>query len=130
MTDLIPQALTEEQIPTAFPLARMAEPGLDLAGWIVRAKALIGRRERGIVALRAPSGVLQALAGWRVEADARIGRRLSVEPFVAFELGRKGVARDALWQELEALARRHGCDALQFAGTSRGLFRRPLAEAS
>lgn len=110
------EPLTENRIGEAYPLVRMVQPGMTFAEWEKEALAYL--QAGGILALVAPSGIIQALAGWE---DQPGSAALKVDLFVVFELSRKAPARRALCEGLQALAMERGKQAVQFPLGSLGL---------
>lgn len=117
--------LTEALIGQAYPLVRMASPWLSAEEWQEQARARL--QDGGILALVAPSGIIQALAGW---TDPPGSIALTVDLFVAFELSRKAPARQALCDGLQALAVERGKEAVHFSLDSLGLLGRMAASAA
>ena len=117
--------LLPARIDEAYALVRMARPDLTAFGWKAEAQASLAAG--GILALEAPSGVIQALASWEDRPDCAA---LKVDTFVAFELSRKAPARQALCEALQVLARDRGKAAVQFPLGSLGFLGKAPAEAA
>lgn len=109
-------SLPPHRIAEAYPLVRMARPELPLGEWVKEAETRCRRGE--VLTLLNSGGAIQALATWEDQPGADA---LKVETFVAFELSRRGTARAALCDGLQALARERGKSAVQFPLASRGL---------
>ncbi|WP_205481323.1 hypothetical protein [Sphingomonas arenae] len=118
-------SLPPERIAEAYPLVRMARPELPLGDWVEEAKTR--QQKGGVLTLLNPGGTIQALATWedQPETDA-----LKVETFVVFELSRRGMARQALCDGLQALARERGKTAVQFPLGSKGLLAQAPLDAA
>ena len=108
-----------EQSPAAFPLARMAVPGLDLPSW---SRFVAGLAEQGgsMLGVFAGDATLHGIALYRVEESLR-GRRLFVDALVTFELNRAAPARAALMAALEREAAESRCATLALSLPAKGL---------
>jgi hypothetical protein len=109
------RSLDRKEIATAYPLARMLAPSLDLAAWQRFAGAILDgapTEERGILAAEGEGGYLCGLLIYRVVHDLRHGRVLTADHVLALDIvDRKPVAA-ALLSALEELSEALGCDAL------------------
>ena len=119
------EPLTEARIGEAYPLVRMVHPAMTFVEW--EKQALAHLQDGGVLALVAPSGIVQALAGWE---DQPGSAALKVDLFVVFELSRKAPARRALCEGLQALAVERGKQAVHFPLGSLGLLRSIPADAA
>jgi len=118
-------SLPPDRVAEAYPLVRMARPELPLAAWVAEAD---GRQQSGgVLSLVNPGGTIQAVATWE---DQPGSEALKVETFVVFELSRRGAARQALCDGLQALARERGKRAVQFPLASKGLLGQAPADAA
>ena len=118
-------SLPPERIAEAYPLVRMARPELPLAEWVKEAETR--HQSGGVLTLLNPGGTIQALATWE---DQPGSEALKVQTFVAFELSRRGTAREALCEGLQALARERGKSVVQFPLASRGLVAKAPLDAA
>ena len=110
------RALAPEEILSVYPLVREAMPGVDLSAWTGFARHLTGRRMRlsGIMAAwRAGRPFPCGLFCYRVDKTLEQGKVLIAEYFVAVDLLDPQAVLAALVQELEALGRRLGCNAVR-----------------
>lgn len=108
-----PEPLSARQARLAYPLVRLADPGVTLERWLAFARR-IGRRNAqraGLVVLRNARGYMHALYSYQVEQDARYGARLRVRDLVVGRLPGAALT-EAILQSAEALAGSLGCDAL------------------
>jgi hypothetical protein len=98
----------------AYALVRLGSNWSESAwrDWMRRS----GGERRAVLSATALGGVLLGLAAYEVR-----GRLLDVPLFVAFELGGKGAAREALRDGLDVVGERLGCQAVRFSEESRGL---------
>ena len=117
MTDIDVQLLAPDQIRSVYPLIRQVVPTLDLAAWQRFARALMHPRrpELGgiVVATRAHRPFPCGLFCYRQEQDLNRGKVLVAEHFVALDLLEPDNVLAALVSELDALAKRFGCEAVR-----------------
>lgn len=117
MADITVQMLAPDQIRSVYPLIRQAVPALDLPGWQRFARGLVHPRrpELGgiVVATRLPRPFPCGLFCYRQERDLTHGKVLIGEHFVALDLLEPDIVLAALVAELDALAKRFGCDAVR-----------------
>jgi len=118
-------SLPPERTAEAYPLVRMVLPELPLSAWLKEAESR--HQKGGVLTLLNPGGTIQALATWE---DQPGSEALKVETFVVFELSRRGTARQALCDALQALARERGKSAVQFPLASKGLLARAPLDAA
>lgn len=115
--DFVTEVLSREQIRSVYPLIREAVPSIDLASWLRFAQQLTAPRRAGqcgvIVARRGHRAFPCGLFCYRVEADLQLGKVLIAEHFVAIDLLDPGAVLAALVEELDALAKRLGCQAVR-----------------
>lgn len=112
------QPLGRARAAQAYPLARSALPDLTLENWIRYVAATAsgkGGRARGVLTAETARGHIYGLLCYRVERDPRHRRCLAIDPFVAFEIGRRPAVTEALLQAVDELARQHRCGAVHIA---------------
>jgi hypothetical protein len=142
MQKFIVELLSRTAILSAYPLARLAIPDLDLAGWRRFARlALDGRRGAfaGIlVARRAARGHVCGLVCFRREPDLIFGQILQARNLIAADILDVQGIFIALINRLGALAQDNGCASLhlmipegdglvsQLPGITAGLERRSV----
>ena len=112
------ELLDPNRIDQAFPLARLAVPGLDLDAWrrFASAATIAAPFEIPRIAIIAAAnlrGYLQGLCIYRIEPDLEHGASLSIEHFVALDLIDSAHVADELVRALEQEGRRHGCRAMK-----------------
>lgn len=117
MADFIIGVLSRDQIRAVYPLIREAVPKLSLSSWLRFARQLTGLRrgeQCGIVAARREGRVFPCgLFCYRVEDDLKLGRVLIADHFVAVDLLDPGAVLTALVEQLDVLAKQHGCVAVR-----------------
>jgi hypothetical protein len=111
--------LSEDRLPDAWPIVRMSHSHANAEWWISEAKALI-HRGGGILAARAPDGMIHGIATYEVTKKALLGRVLAVDTLITFELSRRAPARHALCDALELLASAFDCRSLVLPLPSKG----------
>ena len=110
--------LETEQIAEAFPLVRMAVPGIAPDGWS-RYAANLAAAGGAMLGVFAGDSTLHGIGVYRIEDSLR-GRRLAVDAIVTFELNRAAPARAALVDALEGEAVRCGCASLALTLPAKG----------
>ncbi len=117
MADFIIEVLSRDQIRSVYPLVREAFPTLDLYTWLRFSRQLTGLRRSGqcgIVAARREGRAFPCgLFCYRVESDLKLGKVLIADHFVAVDLLEPAAVLAALVEELDGLAKRHGCQAVR-----------------
>lgn len=117
MQPFIVEPLSRDRIRAVYPLIREAIPGLDLSAWLKFARGVTGVRRdirSGIIVARReghdhPSG----LFCFRVDRDPALDKVLVAEHFVAIDLLHPAAVLHALVEELDALGKRLGCNAVR-----------------
>jgi hypothetical protein len=117
MADVIVEMLSRDQIRSVYPLVREAVPALHLSMWLRFARQLTGPRrggQSGIIAARREGRPFPCgLFCYRVEDDLKLGKVLIAEHFVAVDLLDPAAVLAALVKELDSLAKRLRCQAVQ-----------------
>jgi hypothetical protein len=117
MANFIVEVLSRDQIRSVYPLVREAFPTLDLSTWLRFSRQLTGPRRNeqcGIVAARREGRAFPCgLFCYRVEDDLKLGKVLIADHFVAVDLLEPAAVLAALVEELDGLAKRHGCQAVR-----------------
>jgi hypothetical protein len=117
MADFVIGVLSREQIHAVYPLIREAVPTLDLSTWLRFARQLTGPRRAGqcgiVVARRQGRAYPCGLFCYQVANDLSLGKVLIADHFVAVDLLDPGAVLTALVEELDALAKRLGCQAVR-----------------
>jgi hypothetical protein len=117
MANFIIEVLSRDQIRSVYPLVREAFPTLDLSTWLRFARQLTGLRRGGqcgiVAARRAGRAFPCGLFCYRVEDDLKLGKVLTADHFVAVDLLEPAAVLAALVEELDGLAKRHGCRAVR-----------------
>lgn len=106
MTQFTTFELNHERLVEAFPLVRMALPGIDQERWLAHCYSMIGRAG-GVLAAAPWEGAIQGVATYRPDDDLRLGRVLRVEMLVTLELSAANPARAVLCEALESLCLDH-----------------------
>ncbi|MCL6607197.1 MAG: hypothetical protein K6T74_03800 [Geminicoccaceae bacterium] len=116
------RALDREDLPLAWPLARLAGIAPDLGGWLALAERWIARAAvegGGLGALVNPGGLLVGLERHRpLQVDGR--PTLLVDWYRTLEVTPSPRCLEALVAATSALARRSGCLALELTGEPGG----------
>jgi hypothetical protein len=110
--------LESDLFAAAFPLVRMAVPGIEPSAWAAFVEG-IGERDGAMLGVFAGDSTLHGVAIYRVEDSLR-GRRLAADAIVTFELNRAAPARAALIAGLEREAAQLGCAVLALSLPARG----------
>jgi hypothetical protein len=117
MTDIDVRMLAPDQVRSVCPLIRQVVPTLNLTGWTRFARPLVNPRrpELGgiVVATRPPRPFPCGLFCYRQDRDLAHGKVLVAEHFVALDLLDPDAVLAALVGELDSLAKRFSCDAVQ-----------------
>jgi uncharacterized membrane protein len=87
--------------------------------WVSEGTALL-ERGGGIIAARAPDGILHGVATYEVAKKALLGRVLAVDTLITFELSRRAPARHALCQALDLLGHAFDCRSIVLPIPSKG----------
>jgi hypothetical protein len=106
--------LTHKRLLAAWPIIRAsgAEPCAEW--WLNDAMRLIDDGG-GVLAARAPDGIVHGVAIYRIARDQRFGRILSVASIVTFELRRRAPVRQALCDALDELSLTLECKGIGMA---------------
>ncbi len=117
MQDFVVEELTSDRISLAYPLIRQVAPALDLQQWTRFAKRTADARRpqsSGILVVRRPPRPFPCgMVCYRRDYDPAHQAVLTAEYFVAMDMLDSAGALDALALELEAAARRLGCNAIR-----------------
>ena len=106
--------LAPADVPQAFPLARALMPQLDLTAWLEFARRRAGKpAARGIVAVRDDRGYFHGLFSYEVRHALGEGATLEVDVAIAMELLDRSGPAAVLLDEIDVLAARLGCAAVQ-----------------
>jgi hypothetical protein len=111
--------LSEDGLLHVWPVVRMAHSHANANWWLSEATALIGRGG-GILAARAPDGIIHGVATYEVAKKALLGRILAVDTLITFELSRRAPARHALSDALELLRHAFDCRSTVLPLLSKG----------
>ena len=110
--------IDEKLFDAAYPLVRTVAPGVSVEQWSRYAHK--ARTRGGLLGLIGAENALFGLLTYRNEESLRHGRIFHIDNFVTFELSRAAPGRRALCEAAEALARKHGCTAVEIRLDSRG----------
>ncbi len=122
--DVLVQPLTEGDIRPLFPVMREVEPLLQLSQWIDYATRMLrvkSSRPAGVLVVRRRGLLACGAACFRPDRDLRFGLVLTIQHFVALDMLYPQVMLAALLAELEALAVRFDCVAIQSHVETRSL---------
>lgn len=112
MPDLIVEKISADRLAQVYPLVRSAtRVGLERWEEFGRELLLGGG---GVLAVTAPDDCVHGIAAYRPGRNLRHEQSLDVEVIVAFELRGDDRVRQALCHELERIARRLKCSAVNF----------------
>jgi len=103
MTRVAIEHLTHERLLAAWPIIRASGAQPCAEWWIGQAARLIDEGG-GVLAARAPDGIVHGVVIYRLARDDRVGKVLSVDTIVAFELSRGAPVRKALCNALDELS--------------------------
>ena len=103
--------MDDKLLDAAYPLVRSLAPGVSVDDWLTYARK--ARMRGGLLGLIGPEGTLFGMLAYRHEEHLQRGRILHVDSFITFELSRAAPGRKALCEAAEALARKHGCTAIE-----------------
>ncbi len=109
-------ALSDEQVPQAFPLIQATWPGTDLTAWQEFVQFFSDRTSTGhagVLALHDPAGYIGGLLAYRLDQDLRTGPMLAVHLFTALNLMNSPRTVRALLEAAEARAIEMGCKGIQ-----------------
>lgn len=112
--------LDAQSAPEAFPLIRIAMPGLEQRRWIEHCDTVV-HQGGGVLGAFAGDRALHGIAAYWPDADLRLGRVLRVDPLVTFELGPTSQVRLTLCRAIELLCRGLGARGMVVTAPSRGL---------
>ncbi|MBI3512464.1 MAG: hypothetical protein HY060_00060 [Proteobacteria bacterium] len=112
---LVAAPLAPDDLLQAFPLARALVPQLELTTWLDFARRQSGKpTSHGIIAVRDDRGYFHGLFSYEIRHALGDGVTLEVGLAVAMELlDRAGPAAAVLLEEIDALAARLRCAAVQ-----------------
>lgn len=111
--------LNEDRLAQAWPVVCMSHSHANADWWISEGTALIGRGG-GILAARAPDGIIHGVATYEVARKNVLGRVLAVGTLVTFELSRRAPARHALCDALDLLGHAFVCRSVVLPLPSKG----------
>jgi hypothetical protein len=106
----------EEQLDSAYVLARAANPELSREDWLTRV-----RGSGGVLGLRGSDGTLCGVLVYRKQEMQRHGPTLAIDTLVTFELARLGSGKRMLMDAALAMAERLECTAVASQGRPSGL---------
>ena len=117
MADFVVERLTAEGVAMAYPLIRQVAPALDLRRWTRFARRATDSKRAphsGILVVRRPPRPYPCgMVCYRQDEDLEHKSVLTAEYFVAMDMLDSAAALEALVAELEAAARRLGCQAVR-----------------
>lgn len=109
-------ALSDDQVPQAFPLIQATWPGADLPAWQKFVQFFNDRTsagDAGVLALHDPAGYIGGLLAYRRDQDLLTGPVLAIHLFTALNLMNSPQAVRVLLEAAEARATGMGCKAIQ-----------------
>ena len=109
-------ALSDDQVPQAFPLIQATWPGADLNAWQGFVRFFNDRaaaKDAGVLSLRDPAGYICGVLAYRLDRDLRAGRMLAVPLFTAVDLINSPRTVGALLNVAEMRATELGCTGVQ-----------------
>jgi hypothetical protein len=109
-------ALSDDQVPQAFPLIQATWPGAELSAWRSFVRFFNDRNmgeHAGVLAVRDPSGAICGILAYRLDRDLRAGRMLAVQLFTAVDLANSPRTVQVLLDAAEARAVDLGCAGVQ-----------------
>jgi hypothetical protein len=109
-------ALSDDQVPQAFPLIQATWPGADLTAWQSFVQFFNDRSaagSAGVLAVRDPAGSICGVLAYRLDRDLRVGRLLAVQLFTAVDLMNSPRTVGALLDAAEGRACELNCDGVQ-----------------
>jgi hypothetical protein len=109
-------ALSDDQVPQAFPLIQATWPGADLPAWqsfvrFFNDRATAG--SAGVLAVRDPAGSICGVLAYRLDRDLRVGFVLAVQLFTAVDLVNSPRTVHALLDAAEGRACELNCHRVQ-----------------
>ena len=106
--------LTEDKVAQVLPLARSLQPALELDAWSAFARRRIdGMPRSGIIGLQDQRGYFHGLLAYQVRDELVGGRTLAVDWTTSIQLFGEAHAATLLVRELDALADRLECAAIE-----------------
>lgn len=112
MQHLFVQAINRKQLALAYPLVRSATR-VSLERWEEFGGELLSDGG-GVLAVVSPDDCVHGVAAYRPARNLRHEQSLDVELIAAFDLQGGDRVRSALCEELERIASRLGCSAVNF----------------
>src|SRR5450432_2353548 len=109
-------ALSDDQVPQAFPLIQATWPGADLTAWQSFVQFFNDRTvagDAGVLAVRDPAGSICGVLAYRLDRDLQAGPMLAVQLFTAVDLMNSRRTVLALLDAAEARASELGCQGVQ-----------------
>ena len=109
-------ALSDDEVPQAFPLIQATWPGADLTAWRSFVRFFNDRTaagQAGVLALRDPAGLICGVLAYRLDRDLRVGPLLAIQLFTAVDLVNSRRTVRALLDAAEARASELDCKAVQ-----------------
>jgi hypothetical protein len=109
-------ALSDDQVPQAFPLIQATWPGADLIAWRSFVEFFNDRTTAGyagVLAVRDPAGSICGILAYRLDRDLRVGRLLFVQLFTAVDLINSPRTVRALLDAAEERACELSCERIQ-----------------
>lgn len=111
----ITRSLSPDAAERSYALLRSAGSAQSLEGWrdFLRRHTERGPGEGGILALENRCGIIQGLCSYRIDADLAGERVCCIDDLLVMDLMDSAAAAAWLIRATEALARRHGAQALR-----------------
>jgi hypothetical protein len=109
-------ALSNDQVPLAFPLIQATWPNADLASWLSFVAFFddpAAAAGSGVLALRDPAGCICGVLAYRLDRDLQAGLILAVHLFTAIDLANSLRTVRALLDAVELRGVELGCTGLQ-----------------
>jgi hypothetical protein len=109
-------ALSDDQVPLAYPLIQATWPGAELGAWQSFVQFFNDRNmgeHAGVLAVRDPSAAICGILAYRLDRDLRAGRMLAVQLFTAVDLANSPRTVQALLDAAEVRAAELGCAGVQ-----------------
>lgn len=111
--------LDDRNFRDAWPVLRLASSEAIPDWWEHEACALLDRGG-GVLAARAPNGLVHGIATYECVHRQGAGSMLAVDRLVTFELNRKQPLREALREALYAIAAAYCCSSIAMPMPAKG----------
>lgn len=109
-------ALSDDQVPLAFPLIQATWPGVDLTAWRSFVQFFRGQRAAAkseVLTLCDSAGCRCGVIAYRLDHDLRVGRILAVHLFATIDLANSPQPVRALLDAAEIRASELDCEGIQ-----------------